>query len=80
MTTVPAEKTGLVTIGAIRAAAEVLRGVAVRTPLLPAESIAAESGARVYLKPEMLQRGGAFKFRGAYNFVSSLSAGERARG
>jgi len=34
----------------------------------------------VWVKPEMLQRGGAFKFRGAYNFLSHLSPEERARG
>jgi threonine dehydratase len=34
----------------------------------------------VWLKPEMLQRGGAFKFRGAYTFLSRLSPAERARG
>ena len=37
-------------------------------------------GAEIWLKPEMLQRGGAFKFRGAYNFLAQLSAEERARG
>jgi len=80
MTTVPTEETGLVSIEAIRAAAAVLSGVAVRTPLVLAESIAPIPGASVYLKPEMLQRGGAFKFRGAYTFVSSLPAEDRARG
>jgi threonine dehydratase len=37
-------------------------------------------GARVWLKAETLQRGGAFKFRGAYNAISRLGAGELARG
>jgi len=53
-----------------------LAGRAVRTPLLPAD----ELGAAVWLKPEMLQRGGAFKFRGAYVFLARLSEAERARG
>ena len=57
-------------------AATTLSGVVVRTPLLPAPYL----GERVYLKPEMLQRGGAFKLRGAYNFLSRLSADVRARG
>jgi threo-3-hydroxy-L-aspartate ammonia-lyase len=60
----------------IEAAARALRGVAVRTPLLPAPFL----GDRVWLKPEMLQRGGAFKLRGAYNFLQQLPAEQRARG
>jgi len=64
----------------IRRAADGLRGVAVRTPLLMSEPLSAQSGARVLLKPEQLQRGGAFKFRGAYTYLSLLSAAERSRG
>jgi threonine dehydratase len=71
-----AEGGDLVTLEAIRAAAETLRGVAVRTPLLafgdPAE--------RRLLKPESLQPIGAFKIRGAYVAVGSLTPAERARG
>ena len=66
----------LVTLEELRAAAAALRGVAVRTPLLPAP----ELGAGVWLKPEMLQRGGAFKLRGAYTFLARLTPEERARG
>ncbi len=66
----------LVTLADLRAAAALLRGVAVRTPLLPAPAI----GPGVWLKPEMLQRGGAFKLRGAYTFLARLSPEERARG
>ena len=66
----------LVTKADIAAAAKGLRKVAVRTPLLPASFI----GAGVWLKPEMLQRGGAFKLRGAYNFISRLSPAVRKRG
>jgi threonine dehydratase len=72
--------TQLVTIGDLEAAARVLEPVAVRTPLLPADPISERVGAPVYIKPEMLQRGGAFKFRGAYNFLSSMDPHERARG
>lgn len=79
----PSPSTRLVSLADIRAAAAALRGVAVRTPLLPADELAAlvglETGA-LLVKPEMLQRGGAFKFRGAYTFVSRLTAEERARG
>jgi threonine dehydratase len=48
--------------------------------LLPLEGVAELGNARVFLKPEMLQRGGAFKFRGAYNFLASMSEADRARG
>lgn len=57
-------------------AAERLRGHIVRTPLL---SVAA-SDRPLFVKPEMLQRTGSFKIRGAFNFVASLSPQERARG
>jgi threonine dehydratase len=71
----------LISLADIRAAAELLRGVAVRTPLLPADDLAAELGVEaLFFKPEMLQRGGAFKLRGAYTFLAMLPAAERARG
>ncbi|MHB1310782.1 MAG: threonine ammonia-lyase [Gemmatimonadaceae bacterium] len=70
----------LVTIEDVRRAAAVLRGVAVRTPLLASEELQARCGVPVWLKPEMLQRGGAFKFRGGYSFLASLSPDARARG
>jgi threonine dehydratase len=68
--------TRLVTSAEIASAAERLAGVAVRTPLLPAPYL----GDDVWIKPEMLQRSGAYKLRGAHNFVSRLSRAERARG
>lgn len=70
----------LVTLADIEAAARVLAPVAVRTPLLPADAISDRVGAPVHIKPEMLQRGGAFKFRGAYNFLSRMDPAARARG
>ena len=60
----------LVTLADLREAARELRGVAVRTPLLPADDLSAALGGEVWVKPESLQRGGAFKLRGAYTFVS----------
>jgi threo-3-hydroxy-L-aspartate ammonia-lyase len=63
----------LVELEEIRAAAERIRGVAVRTPLLPWDE-------RTWLKPESLQPIGAFKMRGAYNKLASLTDAERARG
>jgi threonine dehydratase len=70
----------LVSLEDIQRAQDILRPVAVRTPLLPLEGINMPDGVRLLLKPEMLQRGGAFKFRGAYNFLSALSPADRARG
>lgn len=72
--------TELVTLGDLEAAARVLAPVAVRTPLLPADPISDVVGAPVWIKPEMLQRGGAFKFRGAYNFLSRMDPVVRRRG
>jgi threonine dehydratase len=64
----------------VRRAAEVLRGVAVRTPLVRSDVLAATCGCPVWLKPEQLQRGGAFKFRGAYTYLAGLSPEALARG
>jgi threonine dehydratase len=55
----------------VRAAARVLDGVAHRTPVITSRTL----GEHVVLKPENLQRAGAFKFRGAYNKISSLPTG-----
>ena len=62
-----------------RAAAR-LAGVAHRTPVLTSSTLDARLGAQVFVKSETFQRVGAFKFRGAYNAVSSLGAAELARG
>jgi threonine dehydratase len=64
---------GLVGLTEIEAASHRLAGVAVRTPLLPADAVSEAVGAEVRLKCENLQRAGAFKIRGAFNFVSQLS-------
>jgi threonine dehydratase len=72
--------TQLVTLRDLEAAARVLAPVAVRTPLLPADAITDQVGGPVWIKPEMLQRGGAFKFRGAYNFLSRMDPDIRRRG
>ena len=70
----------LITLDDLTAAAARIAPVAVRTPLLPFDAASERLDADIWLKPEMLQRGGAFKFRGAYNFIAQLSASERARG
>ena len=66
----------LVTLADIQATADVLAGVAFRTPLLPAPNL----GDDVWLKAEMFQRGGSFKFRGAYTFLAKLTERQRSRG
>ena len=74
------ERNMLVSLDDIRAAAAVLRGVAVRTPLLRDEVVSDQTGQAIWLKPEVLQRSGTFKFRGAYTFLSRLDPEARARG
>lgn len=63
----------IVSLSEIREAAERIRGVATRTPLLQWDDT-------TWLKPESLQPVGAFKMRGAYNKLASLTDAERARG
>jgi threonine dehydratase len=69
-----------VTFDDVRAAAERLRGVAHRTPVVTSRTLDARTGASVFLKCENLQRMGAFKFRGAYNRIAQLGPHERAGG
>ena len=57
-----------------------IAGVAHRTPVVTSRTVDARTGATVFFKCEPLQRAGAFKFRGAYNALSRLSADERRRG
>lgn len=64
----------------IKAAAERLRGVAHRTPVLTSRTLDERIGGCAYLKCENFQRMGAFKFRGAYNRLAQLDAAERSRG
>src|SRR3954463_14772336 len=64
----------------IDAAARVIAPFAVRTPLLSFPVLNERVGARVFLKPEMLQRTGSFKFRGAFNKLASIPQGQRAGG
>lgn len=70
----------LIGLSDVRAAAEVLRGAAHRTPVLRSGSFDAASGRTVYFKAEHLQRGGAFKFRGAYHRIGAIPPPERRRG
>jgi len=69
-----------VTIDDVRRAAAVLEGVTVRTPGLRSDALDERIGATVLVKAESLQRGGAFKLRGAYNKISSIPEDERRGG
>src|SRR6185369_1690143 len=64
----------------IERAAERIRGVAVETPVIESPALNERLGLRVLIKPETLQRVGAFKFRGAYNRLVQLTPDERTRG
>jgi threonine dehydratase len=64
----------------IDVAARVLAPFAVRTSLISSPALDERTGARVFLKPEMLQRTGSFKFRGAFNKLSSIPQASRGGG
>lgn len=70
----------LVTFDDVLAARERLRGVANVTPVMTSRTLNKLAGREVFLKCENFQRGGAFKFRGAYNTISQLPAEARRRG
>ena len=69
-----------VTIADVESAAERLAGQALVTPLIESPALSERLGGRVLIKPETLQRVGAFKFRGAYNRLSRLSGAQRKAG
>ena len=68
------------TIEDVKAAAERIKGIAVRTPLLRNDVLDVQLDAKAYVKAECLQRGGAFKMRGAANAISALAPDVRAKG
>src|SRR6202043_3526892 len=70
----------LPTAADVDTAAQRLAGVALRTPLVTSPVLDALIQSRVFLKAEILQRTGSFKFRGAYNKLSSIPPSERPRG
>src|SRR5438552_15650466 len=76
----PSADRALPTAADVDAAARRLAGVALRTPLLTSPVLDALTGARVFLKAETLQRTGSFKFRGAFNKLSSIPQNERGGG
>ncbi len=68
----------MVSLAEIQCAASRLRGIAVRTPLIPCPQ--QQPGRELYFKPESLQPIGSFKLRGAYNKIATLTNDERSRG
>jgi threonine dehydratase len=70
----------LPTAADVDAAARRLAGVALRTPLVASPVLDQLTGGRVFLKAETLQRTGSFKFRGAYNKLSSIPQAQRRGG
>jgi threonine dehydratase len=80
MTTSSEETALAITYADIEAAAARLEGQAHRTPVMTSRGFDAAAGAATWFKCEQFQRGGAFKFRGAYNRIASLPAAEREHG
>jgi threonine dehydratase len=70
----------MIELADVEAAAERLRGIARRTPVVASHTLDARVGGHVHIKAECFQNGGAFKFRGAYNKVSSLDEESLRRG
>ena len=70
----------LIELEDVERAARRLEGVAHRTPVVTSRTLDELTGARVHVKAECFQRGGAFKFRGAYNKISSLDEDALRRG
>src|SRR5437763_13970541 len=70
----------LPTAADVDAAAMRLAGIALHTPLVTSPVLDALTGGRIFLKAEILQRTGSFKFRGAYNKLSSIPPHERSHG
>ena len=70
----------MLTLEAFEEAYEKVRKVTAETKLVYSETFSAQSGNKVYFKPENMQKTGAYKIRGAYYKISCLSDEERARG
>jgi threo-3-hydroxy-L-aspartate ammonia-lyase len=70
----------MITYNDIEMAYRIVQPVVHKTPLLESRTVNARSGNKILFKAENLQRIGAFKIRGAYNKIASLSAEEKKRG
>jgi len=72
--------TGTLTLDAVRDAADAMKGVVVRTPLLENPDVNEKLGGRLLIKAEHMQRTGAFKIRGAYYRLSRMNDAEKQCG
>jgi threonine dehydratase len=72
--------TAVVTFADVQAAAARIKSHAVRTPLVESAVLSDLTGCRMFLKPEIFQRTGSFKYRGALNRIAQIPDGERAGG
>lgn len=70
----------LVSRGDVEAAARRLQGEAIRTPIISALDLSERLGVPCGVKAELFQRTGSFKFRGAYNFIATMTPEDRSRG
>ena len=70
----------MLTLEKFEEASEVVKNVAIETKLLYSEYFSDQTGNKVYLKPENMQVTGAYKIRGAYYKISTLTDEERAKG
>ena len=69
----------MMTLEKFEEASELVKKVTNPTKLIYCEYLSAQTGAKVYLKPENMQRSGAYKIRGAYYKISTLTDEERSR-
>ncbi len=74
------DKKEMLSLEAFEEAAELVQRVTTPTNLVLSDALSEQTGNRVWLKPENMQRTGAYKIRGAYYKISTLSEEERARG
>ena len=70
----------MMTLEKFEEASELVKKVTNPTKLIYSEYLSAQTGAKVYLKPENMQHTGAYKIRGAYYKISTLTDEERSRG
>ena len=70
----------MIDVNDVEDAAQRLKDIAVRTPLIESAVLNEHAGGRILIKPECLQRTGSFKIRGAYNLLSQLSTEQAQRG
>lgn len=75
---IPSPSTYRPSLSDFKQAAERIKGIALRTPLIPLRTYDENPG--IVLKPEMLQPIGSYKIRGVYNWVKKLSPEQRAKG